>query len=492
MNKQTFFWHDYETFGVDPQRDRASQFAGVRTDLDFNIIDEPINIYCQLADDCLPNPESCLITGITPQIAKEKGDYEAEFIRLIELKLARPETCTVGYNNLRFDDEVTRNLLYRNFYDPYAREWQHGNSRWDLIDVVRATCALRPEGIEWPKNETGVTSFRLELLTEANNISHQEAHEALSDVYATIAMAKLIKETQPKLYSFFLNHRIKSEASKLLQLGAMKPLLHVSGKYPAHKNCLAVVVPLAQHPTNSNGVLVYDLSEDPEPLLDLSAEQIQQRIFTATADLAEGVNRIPIKTVHINKCPILAPLSALRKEDAERLQIDLGKCFEHLEKMKINDEWKQKLPEIFTYSSSEQPTDPDLMIYSGGFFSYNDKTAMAKIRHSTPEQLASLNLNFEDCRLPEMLFRYRARNFSETLNSEEQSRWSEFCRNRLIFGKNAGASLGFSEFWGLLKEKSALQNSDKSILDALADYGKEKMQKFSITETDLLASQEIS
>ncbi len=483
MNKQTFFWHDYETFGVDPQRDRAVQFAGIRTDQDFNVIDNPVNIYCQPVIDCLPNPESCLITGITPQIARGKGVCEAEFIRLIENQLARPETCTVGYNNLRFDDEVTRNLLYRNFYDPYAREWQNGNSRWDLIDVVRATRALRPEGIEWPENESGETSFRLELLTEANDIHHQSAHEALSDVYATIAIAGLIKQVQPKLYAFFFNHRLKPEVTKLLQLGSMKPLLHVSGMYPARKNCIAVVLPLASHPSNSNGVLVYDLSVDPEPFLELTVEQIQQRIFTATTDLAQGVDRIPIKTVHKNKCPILAPISVLRKQDAERLKIDLDLCYKHLEQIKTSNDWKNKLPEIFSYSASEQqPFDPDLMIYTGGFFSYSDKAAMVKIKNSEPEQLSDLNLNFDDTRLPEMLFRYRARNFPDTLNDEEQAQWLDFCLNKLLLGKEAGASLSLSEYWAMISEKKPQKDCNKLILDALTEYGENLMEKMSISE----------
>lgn len=483
MNKDTFFWHDYETFGVDPQRDRAVQFAGVRTDLDFNVIDDPINIYCQPVIDCLPNPDSCLITGITPQVALEKGVCEAEFIRLIEFQLAKPSTCTVGYNNLRFDDEVTRNLLYRNFYDPYAREWQNGNSRWDLIDIVRATRALRPEGIEWPENESGEPSFRLELLTEANDIRHQSAHEALSDVYATVAIAKQVKKVQPRLYSFFFNHRFKSEVSKLLRLGAMKPLLHVSGRYPAKRNCIAVVLPLAQHPSNANGVLVYDLSIAPEPFLELSVEQIQRRIFTATADLPQGADRIPIKTVHINKCPILAPISALRQQDMERLQIDLGECYKHLEQIRASEEWKIKLPEVFSYSSFEQQqSDPDLMIYSGGFFSYNDKAAMVKIRNTKPENFSDLNLKFEDTRLPEMLFRYRARNFPETLNVQEQGRWQKFCRNKLILGKDAGASIGFSDYWAMISERKAQQDCNDSILNALTKYGNELMEKFLISK----------
>lgn len=344
---QTFYWHDYETFGTDPQRDKPVQFAGIRTDFDFNIVDDPLVVYCKPAEDCLPHPEACLITGITPQLAEQKGVCEAEFIRLIHEQLAQPNTCTLGYNSLRFDDEVTRNCLYRNFYDPYAREWQNGNSRWDLIDVVRAARALRPDGIVWPVNEEGGPSFRLDQLTRVNNIAHEAAHDALSDVYATLAVTRLVKQAQPKLYQFLLRHRVKGEALNLLQLGSFKPVVHVSGKYPAVKNCLAVVLPICKHPTNANGLIVYDLSVDPEPMLGLAVEEIQQRIFTATADLPEGVARIPLKTVHINKCPVLAPVSVIRPEDALRLGIDLALCHANIDKIKAAVGLSEKLAAVF-------------------------------------------------------------------------------------------------------------------------------------------------
>ncbi|MDD5631157.1 MAG: exodeoxyribonuclease I, partial [Methylococcales bacterium] len=398
---QTFYWHDYETFGTDPQRDRPVQFAGVRTDVDFNVIDEPLVVYCKPAADCLPNPDSCLITGITPQLAEQKGVCEAEFISQIHQQFAQPNTCTLGYNNLRFDDEVTRNCLYRNFYDPYAREWQNGNSRWDIIDVVRAARALRPEGIQWPVNEEGRPSLRLDQLTIANGIAHEAAHDALSDVYATIGIARLVRQAQPKLYQFLFEHRVKAKVLELLQLGSFKPVVHISGKYAADKNCLAIVLPVCKHPANTNGIIVYDLSIDPEPMLFLSTEDIQQRLFIATDDLPEGVARIPLKTVHINKCPVLAPVSVIKSADAERLTIDLDLCQSNIDKIKAVEGLTEKLSAVFSgHAYSEQGSDPDLSIYSGGFFSDGDKQIMAKIRASSPEQLAKSEFKFNDFRLP--------------------------------------------------------------------------------------------
>jgi exodeoxyribonuclease-1 len=235
MADTTLYWHDYETFGIDPRRDGPAQFAGLRTDLALNPIGKPLVIYCQPPRDRLPAPEACLVTGITPQIAQQHGVCEAEFIAAIHAELAQAGTCALGYNTLRFDDEVTRNTLYRNFYDPYEREWKNGNSRWDIIDMVRLTAALRPDGIEWPKDEQGRPSFRLERLTEANGISHSGAHDALVDVRATIDLARLIKTRQPRLYDFVWRNRGKHEAAELLKLGSFEPLLHVSEKYPAEQ-----------------------------------------------------------------------------------------------------------------------------------------------------------------------------------------------------------------------------------------------------------------
>jgi exodeoxyribonuclease-1 len=470
MAKATFFWHDYETFGLDPQRDFPAQFAGVRTDADFNLVGKPLVLYCKPSADCLPQPEACLITGLTPQYAAENGVCEAEFISLINQQLVQENTCSLGYNTLRFDDEVTRNALYRNFYDPYQREWQNGNSRWDLIDVVRATRALRPDGIVWVDDEIEKRpSFKLTDLTHANGIAHEAAHDALSDVYATMAMARLVKQRQPKLFHFLWENRLKNKALALLQLGEFKPVVHVSGKYPARKNCLALVLPICKHPTNPNGVMVYDLSIDPQPLLELSAAEIQQRVFTAVADLPEGVERVPLKTVHLNKCPVLAPFSVLTVENtAERLDLDVAMCLKNLAKIKATaTKIAEKIAIVFGTNDFEPHTDPDLMIYSGGFFGPQDKATLAKIRTTPPSKLAALQPHFVDKRLAEMFFRYKGRNYPQTLNAAEQQRWREFCLTRLTAQKDA--------YFAKISELKQQPTADLTLLEALETYGQEKL-----------------
>ncbi len=470
--KGTFYWHDYETFGTDPSRDRPVQFAGIRTDAELNLVGDPLMIFSRPARDVLPQPEACLITGITPQQALAEGVAEHEFIARIHQELARPGTCGVGYNSIRFDDEVTRYTLYRNFHDPYAREYRDGNSRWDIIDMVRLTHALRPEGICWPNREDGLPSFRLEQLTEANNISHAAAHDALSDVYATIAVAKLIRDKQPRLYDYVLENRSKRAVQELLDIAAMKPVLHVSGMFGAQRSHIALVVPLAVHPVNKNEVICYDLACDPSPLSELDVDALRQRLFTPLAELPPGVERVGIKTIKTNHCPVVVTAKLLDGATAERLAIDVPRCRAHREYLASCAGLGKKLQDIYCGRNFAEHTDPDRMLYGGGFFGANDKRAMDRIRSASPDQLREQSFVFEDRRLPEMLFRYRARNFPESLSASEQAQWEEY-RFQYLTDPAAGASICMDDYLVRIEQLQAepgLGDDKQLVLQSLLDY----------------------
>ena len=475
---RSFYWHDYETFGVDPVHDRPSQFAGVRTDADLNIIEEPLVIYCKPTDDYLPAPQACLITGITPQKAMHEGLPEAEFIERINQAFSEPGTCVVGYNSLRFDDEVTRNTLYRNLRDPYAREWQNGNSRWDIIDMVRLTYALRPEGINWPRKEDGSPSFKLEELTVANGIAHEAAHDAMSDVEATIAVAKLIKEKQPKLFDFVLNNKDKQSARAMLDTASMKPVFHISAKYPARRGCCAMVAPLANHLTNKNQVIVYDLREDPTELINASVEEIRERVFTSQEALGEGRSRFALKGIQVNKCPVLAPATMLKTLSAKRLEeleLDGDLLRQHLAMLRKAPDLPAKVAEAFEQSFEDSDrTDPDEQLYAGGFISKGDREKLDWLVRQPPEDLAEQQekARFDDPRLGEMLFRYRARNYPETLDGEEREKWEQFRFQRLMHPKSGWRSLeAYGKELQNLASNPDLTPAQQHILEDLHLYG---------------------
>jgi len=428
---ESFLFYDLETFGQDPRRTRIAQFAAVRTDAELKVIEEPVSFYVKPADDLLPSPIATLITGITPQHALAEGVSEADaFARINEL-MSKPQTCTLGYNTLRFDDEFVRYGLFRNFHDPYEREWRSGNSRWDLLDMLRLVHALRPEGINWPQREDGATSFKLEHLALANDVREGDAHEALSDVYATIGMARRFRQAQPRMWDYALRLRDKRYVGSLLDVVAMTPVLHISMRYPASRLCAAPVLPLARHPHINNRVIVFDLQGDIEPLLELSVEEITARLYTRAADLPEGQQRIPLKEVHLNKVPALVAWNHLRDADFERLQIDPAAIEAKAEKLRaLGPQLAEKARQVFARERvNEGPIDADASLYDG-FLAEGDKGLLSKVRTAPPEALAELEQRFRDPRLPELLFRYRARNHPQTLDATARSRWDAYRQQR--------------------------------------------------------------
>ncbi|MCB1694255.1 MAG: exodeoxyribonuclease I, partial [Pseudomonadales bacterium] len=388
-----------------------------------------------------------------------------EFIGRIHDEFARPGTCVAGFNSIRFDDEFTRNILYRNFLEPYAREWQGGNSRWDVIDLFRLAQALRPDGMNWPRNEDGNPSFRLEHLTAANGISHENAHDAVADVLATVELVKRLKAAQPKLYDYAFNLRGKRAVLAQLYPLGKQALVHASSMYSSARQCIAVVLPLCTQPGNPNGVVCYDLAFDPGELVAITPEELHRRVFTPQQEL--DADRIHLKTIHVNRCPAVAPLATLRTEDAARLDIDLEACRAHMKSLQQASGVVEKIQDAFARGEFARTDDPDLMLYQGDFFSNSDRARMAELRNAPPASLPGYGNEFEDPRVPEMLFRYRARNFPDSLSDVEMRRWIDYRRSRWI--ENGRASATLSDIDRLLAEP-AQEGKDKSCLVDLKSW----------------------
>lgn len=474
MAELTFLWHDYETFGANPRYDRPAQFAAIRTDMDLNEVGEPIMRYCQPAPDYLPSPESCLITGITPQQALEQGVPEDVFAREIEAAFSQPGTVGVGYNTIRFDDEVTRFLFWRNLIDPYAREWQNECSRWDLLDVVRMVYALRPDGIEWPVKEDGSPSFKLEDLARANGLGHEQAHDALSDVRATIALARLIKQKHPKLFEFAFALRKKDRVLHEMGLPAQqidaRPFLHVSGMIRPERGCIAVMWPLAQHPTNKNEVICWDLNADPSELAAIDADTLRLRMFTRAADLPEGVTRLPIKSIHINKSPmVVRNLKTLSPEMAAKWGIDMNLCIEHAVKARALPDMSQLWKQVYSTLEGHGPNDVDQDLYNG-FIGPADRRRLNQLRELSPQELSVDRTGFDDVRLQELVFRWRARNWPDSLTEQEQERWQLHCMAVLLDG--AGGARTVEQLFAQIDALSETVEDERAeeILGALYDY----------------------
>jgi len=344
--------------------------------------------------------------------------------------------------------------------------------------MLRLTAALRPEGINWPINEKNQISFRLEKLTEANGIFHQDAHDALSDVHATIAIAKLVKTHQPRLYDYYLQLRNKHKVLELLNIYNPRPLLHISGMYPAQYGHCALILPLMVHPENKNGIIVYDLRYDPKELLALSADEIRQRIYTPKVELEEqGLERIPLKTIHINKCPAIAPINTLTKEASQRLEIDIQQQQINIQGLLHNKDLIDKLSLVFSSDYQNNPIkhDVDQALYSGGFAGPADKEKMEIITQSNDSGIKQLGeqfgKHFKDHRFEKLFFRYMGRNFNHLLSQQDKSLWEQY-RIKRMTDNNDNASITYSDYINTVDELIAKESNESKlkVLNELKKY----------------------
>ena len=423
------------------------QFAGIRTDLELNPIGEPVNILLKLPDDTLPSPGAIAVTKITPQMTQQDGLSEAEFCRYVIDEIFIPGTCVLGFNSVRFDDEFMRHLFWRNFYDPYEWQWKDGRSRWDILDVVRLTRALRPEGINWPTQQkeikgemVEVKTNRLELITKLNHIEHEHAHDALADVYATVAVAKLIKEKQPELFNYLLKMRDKKQVQRLINLENPTPFVYTSGRYSSEYDKTTVAFPIA--PSKNGNVLVWDLRHGckfdkggatrgtPNDLAQ--AKRGEDALGDESRQDPMSNLQLPVKELKYNRCPAVAPLGVLDKDDGwkkigldkEIVQKNLQELLKHPEVAERAREENENRPEF------PPAIDPESALYDG-FLNDQDRNLCGLVRAANKNQLADLHPEFVDERLEPLLLHYKAKNFPDSLSEDEHKEWEKYRLERL-------------------------------------------------------------
>lgn len=470
----SFFFYDLETSGFSPRTARIVQFAGQRTDLNLKPIGEPVNVLIKLTPDIVPDPDAVLVTRITPQQTLADGLTEAEFLKLFYREVVRPETIFAGFNNIRFDDEFMRFLQYRNFYDAYEWQWKQGTSRWDILDAVRTTRALKPAGIKWPYASDGKPSNRLEYLTKLNKLSHDSVHDALSDVQATIDVARLVKAAQPELFDYLLTHRSKDQVRQIVDSG--KPFMYTSGRYSSEFLCTTAAVLLGRH-AQQDYALVYDLRQDPTPFLNMSVEElIEAWKYTDDPDRV----RLPVKTLKYNRCP--AVVAGIVKDAAtlERLSLSRQAITDHLRLVAQGGQaFVDKLFEAVRRMDQARETEQialvdnqltvDERLYDG-FFSDSDKRLMDKVHVTEPVKLAELGHQFSDTRLQGLLPLYKARNFPAQLEPDEVEAWESYRQQKLLGG---GAASRLATYFERIEQlaKDPLSDEQRYLLEELQLYG---------------------
>jgi exodeoxyribonuclease-1 len=473
--QRTFYWFDYETFGTDARKDRPAQFGGLRTDEQLRDLGDSLLLYCQPAEDYLPDPGASLVTGITPLTCLDEGIPEANFAEEIHKKLSQPGTVGVGYNNLRFDDEVTRFLFWRNLIDPYGRERGDGRGRFDLFVLMHAVFAFRFNAISWPKREDGLYSLRLEELTKANNLVHNKAHDAQSDAKATLALARLIRQKEPKFWDYALKLMDTAFVEQSLRRGI--PMLFVNPFVGQQKKYLSLIFPLMPDPGRSKTWFCWDLSEDPAELQNLTLKDLKERLFVSKEQAEAGVKKVPLISVQLNKQPFFVRAEPyMTPELSKILRVDAALMTERCRKIQdmdlrfLNNLWAE-LAESNREKWAAEPQEAEVSLYGGKFLDQRDRSLLDRLRKLPAEELAERGMQtvFSDDRLSDLLFRYQARNFPETIYQlEDSKKWYQYRVEHLFEGK--GGARTFDAFYASLQALREAHPEKEDILNDLQEY----------------------
>ena len=423
---KSYFFYDLETSGLNPRSDRIMQFAGIRTDENLKQIGDSYNLLVKLNDDTLPSPEALMVTGISPQATLSDGYTEAQFAKILYEEIFTPGTIAIGFNNIRFDDEFIRYLFWRNFHDAYEWSWKDDRSRWDMLDAVRMTRALRPEGINWPTDAEGKATNRLELLTKENGLAHEKAHDALSDVEALIAVTGLIRDKQPQLFNYLFSMRDKKMIKKLINLDNREPFVYTSGRYNAEYNKTTVAFPLTS--SKNGNVVVYDLRYDPTPFFDKSQKELEDIFYASWEERQKkDYTPLPVKDLKYNQVPAVAPVNVLGKENGwEKIGLTLSEIEKHKKILLSRPDFSEKIRTLFENSPAfKKNINPEAQLYDS-FLPDKDRSLLYMIQNANANKLADLQPNFIDERLPELLLHYKARNYPTSLSEEESIKWEEW------------------------------------------------------------------
>ncbi|MDU8351260.1 exodeoxyribonuclease I [Pseudomonas syringae pv. actinidiae] len=359
-------FYDFETADANPSTP-ILQFASVSTDHDLNVIKgSETNLIAKPSRHALPAPIAFMIHMLDLEHLKEHGLSERALVQhVVNIFLHSPNSQMAGYNTLSFDDKVLQHACFRNMLPPYDHQFMNGNTRFDVFKLVQLMFAFRPESLEFPKKEDGSFSLKLEQLSAANGIVHERAHDALSDVYATIGLARIIKGAEEKLYRFAQSMTVKQNAQDLILQGV--PLLHVNFKYQQENRNTSLVHPLCVDASNKNKYIIANLREDPYNMLNMSPQELRHFMFTKREELAEDAPRVGVSQVGINDMPLIVPAkNMLTPALATSMNLDVDQCMRNLEMIRQTVGFQSRIQEAYAYES-KTPIHVFDTLYSGGF-----------------------------------------------------------------------------------------------------------------------------
>jgi exodeoxyribonuclease I len=414
-----YVFYDTETSGLSPEFDQILQFAAIRTDNDFNEIDR-FEIRSQLLPYIVPAPGALRVTGIGPELLMDSSipsHYQAT--RQIREKLLDwSPAIFIGYNTISFDENLLRQALFQTLHSPYVTNTQ-SSARADVIRLVHAVVAYVPDCLTVPTNEKGKAVFKLDQLAPANGFEHENAHEAMADVEATIHIAKVIRNGAPKVWQNVMRSCRKSAAVDTIMSTGILALT----EFYFNKEYSWLVTYCGQNSEYSAQMGVFDLQHDPTGYVDLDVD--------ALVDILNDKHKV-IRSIRTNAQPILMPYELATSRAAAKT-FDLNVLRDRVNIIRDAPEFQKRLGLALAkrYPSEEPSPYSEKRIYDG-FPSRGDEALMQRFhgqpwadRFATAEQL-------DDDSRRELAYRVIYCEAAETLPNEKRTELENWVRRRIL------------------------------------------------------------
>lgn len=376
----SLLFYDLETSGLQKSFDQVLEFAAIRTDLNLNEIERE-QFLVRLTRDCVPQTQAFLTHRLDPSLLENEGITEADAIKKIHTMLNVPGTISGGYNTLGFDDEFLRFGFYRHLLTPYTHQYANGCGRFDLYPMTALYRQFYPDALEhWPTTPTGQPTLKLEAIAQDNGFLQGDAHRAMHDVEATLALAHKLK-AHAKMWDYALAQFTKAgERTSIDKLPnwssgmqESKLALMLDGKLGAAQQYCAPVLSLGTHLYYKNQTLWLRLDQEIQTHIET-----QESPWIMRHKAAEPQFILPLRNQYLEQ---------LDADTQKTLQSTLKALGDHPQQLK---EWAD---EALNYTHPKlEGLDIDANLYQAGFYS-DQETVFARQfhRNSTDEKITLLD-----------------------------------------------------------------------------------------------------
>lgn len=360
-------------------------FAAIRTDGNLDEIDR-FQVRSRLLPHVVPHPSALCTNGLPiGHLLDETLPAHYDMVRSIRQRLLSwSPSIFIGYNSIRFDEEMLRQALFQTLHNAYLTN-THGNCRADALSLVMAATTLSPTCLSVPRGPQARPIYRLEGLATANGIAHGNAHDAMGDVAATVELCRIVCDRSSELWQRFVRFSKKATVAEFVDSEDGFLLTEFYANEAHH----AAVVCIGRDPDQPNARFCLRLDCGIDRLAAMSEQDLRAEL---------SVKPSPIRRIRVNAAPTLTPL--YEAPDLMLGGIAPGTIEDTSRRIKDDQSLRQRLVAAYLSGQTERPQSllVEEQLYSA-FPGPSDEARMAAFHDASWPEALSIALSFDDLRL---------------------------------------------------------------------------------------------